>query len=73
MKFTTLFALIATASAIKLETPDFNYDSTGGHTSVKSLPSSPPATNSIVRGMGDSGNRSNTASDGTPVVEKMLL
>ena len=69
MKFTTLFALVATATAIKIESPDFNYDSTGGHPSVKSLPSSPPATNPTVRGTG-MGSRTNENNDGTPVVEK---
>ena len=56
MKFTSLIALVATASAIKIGAPDFNYDSTGGHASVKSLPSTPPALNPVKRGTDDSGN-----------------
>ena len=71
MKFTTFFAIIATATAIKLEAPDFNYDSTGGHTSVFSLPSSPPATKDVKRGTDDAGNKSNAYNDGTPVIEKI--
>ena len=69
MKLTTLIALVASASAIKIG-DDFNYDSTGGHASVKSLPSSPPALNPVKRGTDDSGNASNAVNDGTPVIEK---
>ena len=70
MKFTTLFALVASASALKLSAPDFNYDSTGGHASVKSLPANPPALNPTKRGTGDTGNATNKGNDGTPVIER---
>ena len=69
MKFTTIFALIASASAIKLQdapaapTPGrisstgntWNYKTTGGHPSVFSLPSSPPTVASYKLG-GDGAN-----------------
>ena len=63
MKFTTLVALIATASAIKLEDPrvsatgnTWNYKTTGTHTGVFSLPSSPPKVASYSLG-GDGANK----------------
>tara|TARA_B110001450_G_scaffold160471_1_gene149626 strand:+ start:73 stop:825 length:753 start_codon:yes stop_codon:yes gene_type:complete len=73
MKFTTLIALVATSSAVKIGNPnDFNYDSTGGHASVKSLPSTPPTLNGNARGTDTAGNTSNTDTRGNPVIEKKL-
>ena len=71
MKFTSLVAVVATASAVKI-TDDFNYDSTGGHPSVNRLPTAAPSLNPIVRGTDDTGNRSNADNNGTPVIEKVL-
>ena len=71
MKFTTLFALVATASAIKIEGPfDFNYDSTGGHASVVHDPTAAGSLNPVKRGTDDSGHATNAGNDGTPVIEK---
>ena len=69
MKFNTLFALVATASAIKLG-DDFNYDSTGGHASVKSVSSTTaPTLNTNVRGAGVT----NTDTRGNASIEKKLV
>ena len=65
MKFAAIFALVATASAIKLDAPTpgrvsatgntWNYRTTGNGPSVFSLPSSPPTVASYNLG-GDGAN-----------------